>query len=209
MTKAMTNGASATSDAPTIELQRLERSELSIPIIGTTPLITHRWSEKALKEMADSQQGKTKVKKPPKDPEAEFNAARYRIDDRRDGLPAAAFKSAIVDAARYFDSITMVMLKQMLRVEGIGSGQLVEIVADAPTMREDAVRLPSGTSDLRYRPQYDPWGATIVVRYLPSQISPESIVALVDAAGIGGVGEWRPTAPKGKSGSFGTFEVVT
>ena len=31
--------------------------------------------------------------------------------------------------------------------------------------------------------------------------------ALVDAAGIGGVGEWRPTSPKSATGSYGTFRV--
>jgi hypothetical protein len=36
-------------------------------------------------------------------------------------------------------------------------------------------------------------------------LSAESVIAIVDAAGLGGVGEWRPS--KAKTGLYGTFEV--
>ena len=75
-------------------------------------------------------------------------------------------------------------------------------------MREDTVRVGMGTADLRYRAQYFPWSVDLVIEYPPSQISIESIVALVDAGGIGGVGEWRPSSPKGATGSYGTWSVA-
>ena len=64
---------------------------------------------------------------------------------------------------------------------------------------------PSGTADLRYRAEYFPWSADVYVNFVPSLLSPDSVLALVDAAGLGGIGEWRPS--KAKTGIFGTFRV--
>ena len=53
-----------------------------------------------------------------------------------------------------------------------------------------------------------PWTAELHVRCIGGQFDLDSIMSLVDAAGIGGVGEWRPTSPKSATGTFGTFEVI-
>lgn len=196
------------SDEATIELRRLERVVFEVPVQGTSPLIVNRWSEKAKKMMLEAQQTKARPKKDPKDPVANFEASRYRFDDGRDGFPATAFKAAIVHAARLFDGITQVQLKQTVIVIGEGADQLVPLEYDEITMREDTPRNASGVADLRYRAQYWPWRATLRVRTIGGQFDRGSILSLVDAAGIGGVGEWRPTAPKSATGTFGTFEVV-
>lgn len=194
-----------------IELQRLPRAYAEIPVTGITPLIAHRWSEKAKRMMLDAQQGRPTTKEP-KDPVADFEACRYRLDDGTDGFPATAFKTAVADAARHFDkSLTIVRVKASLFIEGVvckNGDELVPLLADPPTMREDMVRVGSGTADIRYRPQYWPWSAVLRIRYLPHLITEESLVALVDAAGNGGIGEWRPSSPKGKSGNYGRFEVA-
>lgn len=191
-----------------IDLQRIKRDTLTIRIVGTAPLIVHRFDEKAKTMMLEAQQTKTRAKKPPKDPVADFEASKYLLEDGRDGFPAVGFKAAIVGAVRLFDGLTMVQAKQMLRVLGDGGEQLVPLKLDGPpTMREDTVRVGMGTADLRYRAQYWPWAADLQIQFVPSQLSADSVVALVDAGGIGGVGEWRPSAPKGATGSYGTWEV--
>jgi hypothetical protein len=78
---------------------------------------------------------------------------------------------------------------------------------DEPIMREDAVRNQTGVVDLRYRPMFENWGATIKVEFIPSILSLDSVISIVDAAGIGGIGEWRPTAPK-SNGDYGRFRTV-
>jgi hypothetical protein len=203
------NGTQVTEEA-TIKLRRLERVTFEIPIQGTAPLIANRWSEKAKEIMLSAQQSSARTKKAPKDPVANFEAARYRFPDGRDGFPATAFKAAIVHAGRMFDGITQVALKQMVVVTGeqVGQEQLVPLDFGEVIMREDTVRNASGVADLRYRPQYAPWSATLKVKTIAGQFDIESLFALVDAAGIGGVGEWRPTAPKSATGTFGTFEVI-
>jgi hypothetical protein len=181
-----------------------------VPVRGKTPLIVNRWSEKAKAMMLQAQQTTARSKKDPKNPTELFEASRYRFPDGRDGFPATGFKASIVFAGRLFEGVTQVLLKQTIRVLGEGDDQLVELTfdEDALTMREDTPRNANGVADLRYRAQYWPWSATLHVETIGGQLDRGSIVSLVDAAGIGGIGEWRPTAPKSATGSYGTFEVA-
>jgi hypothetical protein len=185
---------------PEIQLKRLGRLQARIPIEGTAPLIQHRFSAKARQMMLDRMQG-TAAEREPKDPEALFEAAIYRLPGDRYGHPAVAFKDAIVGGARFYkgSKLTMTGLRIMIFVVGEGADSLTEIDGE-PKMREDPVRNATGVADLRYRPVYWPWRATLTINYIANQISLDSLVALVDAGGNVGVGEWRP--------EFGTFKVA-
>lgn len=205
----------ATSESLAVGLRRLERVVYVVRIEGTSPLIVNRWSEKAKAQMLSAQQSTARGKKEPKDPEALYEASRYRLTDGRDGFPATGFKASIVHAGRLFEGVTQVLLKQCIRVHGElvtqdgGYGdQIVPIEYDQITMREDTPRNATGVADLRYRAQYWPWRATLNVETIPNQVDRESLMSLVDAAGVGGIGEWRPTAPKSATGSYGTFQVI-
>jgi hypothetical protein len=206
------NGANGATDVmaedvavPMLHVSPLHLERLTVPIRGLTPLIVHRFDEKAKRMMLDTMQGKAKPKKAARDPESDYNASRYIIDDERDGFPAVAFKAAIVGAARMFDkSVTMAALKSLIFVHGEGPEMLVPVDGQR-TMREDYVRLGGTTTDLRYRAQYDNWKAELVVEFPGSQITAESVLALIEAGGFGGVGEWRPSAPKGLTGIYGRF----
>jgi hypothetical protein len=214
-TKATTTIEPTTPDevsAPAaIQLERLGWAVYHIPIVGVTSLITQRWSEKSRTQMLTKQQTKARAAKEPRDPEANFEAARYRLRDGSDGMPATAFKAAIVHAARLFSGVTQVALKQMLVVLGDGvdsrGDHIVRINYDELVMREDTPRNASGVADLRYRPMYSGWSTTLHIRVIRGQIDMSSLVALVEAAGAGGVGEWRPTSPKSATGSYGTFQI--
>lgn len=190
-----------------IQLERIGRQEMSIDVKGTAPLIVNRFSEKARQMMLDAQMGKTRTKKAPKDPEELYQASLFRLPDGGFGFPATGFKAAVVGAARYFDGITMTALKSGLFVMGEGPEQLVPING-TPEMREDNVRNASGVADIRFRGQFTEWSTTLRILYIPVLLTAESVVALVDAAGFGGVGEWRPNSPKSHTGMYGTFAVV-
>ena len=207
-----TNGTtSAEEQIGVVNVSPLRVTSVEIPIRGITPLIVHKWDPKARQMMLDAQQGKAKPKKPAKNPEAEYNAARYLLDGESDGFPAVGFKSAIVSAARLFDkSVTMTLLKTLIYVEGrpgIDPNDLLVPIIGERSMREDTVRVGMGTADLRYRPQYKNWSAVLRIQYPESQINFESVVALVEAGGFGGVGEWRPSSPKGLTGIYGRFVI--
>ena len=190
-----------------VELVRIKREQVDVTVKGTAPLIVHRFSEKAKAMMLDAQTSRTRMKKEPKDPEALYRESLYTLPDGGYGFPAVGFKASIVGAARYFEGITMTALKSGLFVRGEGPEQLIRITG-APQMREDSVRVGMGTADLRYRGMFPEWSAVLSVVYIPTMLTLDSVFALVDAGGLGGVGEWRPSAPKSYTGAYGTFEVV-
>lgn len=206
---AASNGSSAaaTTDVPTAELhiERIARETLIVPILGITPLIVHRFSEKAKQQMLDNMQGRKSPKKA-KDPEAEYKAAFYRMNDERPGMIAGAFKDATVGGARFYHAVKMTEIKSFLWFLGeIGNdGRMMVPIDGEPNMREDVVRVARGGTDLRYRPQFLQWKTNLTVTYPVSALTRESVLALIDAGGMGvGVGEWRPE----KGGEFGTYCV--
>lgn len=192
-------------------LQRINRETAVIEIHGTAPLIVHAWSEKARRMMLDSQMGK-KAPKIKKNPEADFNESRYLFaDGSGDGFPIMAFKAATVKGGgRVFGkAVKMTELRQNFTFLadgfGIDGAQLARLIGPPPVMREDMVRVGMGTADIRYRAEYRDWSAVLRIQFVPNLIDLGSVVALVDAGGTNGIGEWRPE----KNGSFGTYEVVS
>lgn len=187
-----------------VQLDKIERQTIAIDVKGTAPLISHRWDEKAKAMMLDAQMGKKNAREF-KDPDAQYLASLYTFPDGSAGFPVVAFKAATVGAARYFEKVAMTELRRSLFFHGEGPDQLVPIVGEH-VMREDTVRVGRGVADIRYRAMFPDWTATLNVTYLPSMLTLDSVLALVNAGGMGGVGEWRPS--KSDSGAFGTYEVV-
>lgn len=189
------------------QIDRIAAETIIVPIIGTAPLIMHRFSEKAKRKMLDAMRGK-KTPKENKDPEAEFKAAAYKLNGGY-GFPAVAFKAATVGAARFYpkNDVTMTGLRQFLFFDGeVGDDgmKLVKVEAEEPKMREDVVRVNRGGTDLRYRPEFWPWTANLTVTYVLSALTRNSVLSLIDAGGMGvGVGEWRPE----RKGDFGTYRI--
>jgi hypothetical protein len=201
-----------TTTPSTIDVQQIAKETMLVPIRGTAPLIVHRFSEKAKRQMLDAQQGR-KNKKEIRDPKADYEASFYTYTDpttgeKGYGFPVIAFKAATISAARLFDkSVTMVGLRQQLFARGIlgDDGQQLAIINGQPEMREDVVRLGMSGTDLRYRPVFNEWSTTLEITYIKSVLSRESVLSLIDAGGLTvGVGEWRPE----RKGDFGTYELA-
>lgn len=202
-----TNPAEAAESATGISISAIAIQTMLVPIIGTTPLIMHRFSEKAKRQMLDNAQGK-KSPKEPKDPDAEYEAAFYRFAGGGFGLPVTAFKQATIGAARFYgkNQVQMTSLKQFIFMNGeMGvDGQSLARVVGEPTMREDVVRVGRGGADLRYRPEFMPWSTMLRVTYVTSALTRDSVLSLIDAGGLGvGVGEWRPE----RDGDFGRYAI--
>lgn len=191
-----------------IVLRRLSDIEVAVPIVGVTPLIPHRWSEKSKKLMREKQQSARSVRAPrePKNPEQDAHDSCYWLEDGRPGMPAVAFKAAAVGACRFFEGLPMTRAKALFYIVGEGPEQLVPIKGTL-SVHEDTPRNADGTADLRYRTYISDWSATLTVRFIEDQISPDSIFALIDAGGRGGVGDWRPSSPKSHTGTYGQFRV--
>src|SRR5438046_3403129 len=140
-----------------IQIPVIEVAVLEIPLVGDSPLIMHKWSEKAKKEILDKQMKVAKKGRDAKDPEKDFEECIYYLDEKktRYGFPSVAFKCAAVSACRFTDGTKMTVARGAFHVEG----ELVEITGSEPKMREDMVRVGMGTADIRYRAEFSPWRA--------------------------------------------------
>lgn len=194
-------------------------SEHKIWLIGTSPLIVHAFPEKARKMMLDKQMKVAKGGRDARDPYEEVTAARYRLPDGRDGFPAVGFKAAAVTACTSLADITKVAARQAFRVKGLSMNTagvidgsfirtaLVPLIAGEPTIREDIARLsgPSRNAEVRYRPEFWPWGVELEVILNEQVISSGQLGTMFQAAGHGvGVGDYRPE----RDGDCGTFDIV-
>jgi hypothetical protein len=192
-------------DEAQVSIDRIASERILVPIIGTSPLITHRFSEKAKRQMLDAMQGR-KSPKQPKDPQAEYEAAFYRFKDDGFGFPCIAFKSATIGGARFYSNVTMASLRQFLFFNGeIGvDGQKLARIDGEPKLREDVVTVGRNGTDLRYRPEFAEWSTTLDVIYVTSALTRGSVLSLIDAGGLGvGIGEWRAE----RNGDFGGYKI--
>lgn len=185
---------------------------IEVPIVGTSPLILHKWSEKAIGMIKDKQAKKATGPRAAKNPEEEYNGARYISQEGWDGAQAVAFKAAMVGACRQTGkAISMAIAQRMFFVEAEGytadGTGLVRIIGE-PRLHEAMVRVGMGVADIRYRPIYMPWRATIRIRFNAGMISADQVVNLVQLAGLSeGVGEWRPSSPKSHTGTNGCWDI--
>jgi hypothetical protein len=205
-------GAAVPEGPAAILIPQLDVRVAHVPIEGITPLIMHKWSEKAVAMMLEKQQKKAKAPKEAKDPEECFRQATYTVTGGGYGFPAVGFKAAMVGACRRVPGLSMTLAKTVffVRSDSVGTGgeHLVRIKGPEPVMRRDMVRLESGVADIRFRPEFRDWSADLQVEYDASMVSEEQVVQLVELAGTwGGIGEWRPSAPKCATGSYGRFCV--
>lgn len=189
----------AAAQEPIVDLPAPDIRLLRLPVVGTSPLICHRWSEKAKGEMRAKQMKRAKTAKEAKDPEEDYRASLYEHPDGGYGFPSIAFKAAMVRAGTYQD-LKMTFLRGAFHV----LGELVPIEG-TPRSREDMVRVGQGVADIRYRGEFAQWSTLLPIRYNARVISAEQIANLAQEAGFAvGVGEWRPE----RDGNYGTFEVV-
>ena len=183
-----------------IEIPRINVKRLSVTLIGDSALISHKWSEKAKKQMLDKQMKVAKTAKEAKDPEQDYRDSLYEHPEGGYGFPCVAFKSAAVSACRFSDGIKMTEARGAFHV----IGELAKIEG-TPQMREDMVKIAMGTADIRYRGEFPTWRTTLTIAYNADALSDSQIVNLFNIGGFGvGVGEWRPE----KDGSYGRFHVA-
>ncbi len=185
-----------------IELPRPNIQVLDVTLVGDSPLIVHKWSEKAKKQIRDKQQKKAQAGREAKDPEQDFKDSLHLTPKGEYAFPVIGFKSAAVTACTSTGAITKVAARQSFHIDG----EFAILKGSEPRMREDMVKVGMGTADIRYRGEYWPWWTTVRIRFNANVMSAEQILNLLNTAGFGvGVGEWRPE----RDGQFGLFHVAT
>lgn len=183
-------------------------------IVGTAPLMIHKFSSPMRSRIKDAQTAKDKVKKArePKDYEAEFNGARYISGQGWDGMYAGAIRNAMIGAARYVDGLQMTKSKGLffVKAQGFDKDDGTPLVRIFGKVAHDTrpVRLESGVADLRNRPRYDQWYCDIEVDYDADAVSSTDVANLLHRAGVSvGLCEGRPASSNSFGIGFGTFTV--
>jgi len=204
-----------------VELKPVKVESFTITLVGDSPLLSHKWSEKAKRQILDAQMKRAKTGRETRNPVKDFVESLYwitpmpEIEDEADfekakkakarfGFPSTAFKQAAVSAG-----FRAGVLKN--KVETYGAfhidGDLV-MIKGLPTLHESMVRLSgiSGAADIRFRAEFKIWETSFTIRYNSAVTSPEILINLFNLGGFSvGVGEWRPE----KSGQHGMFHVKT
>lgn len=198
----------AKSEAKTFQIPAMNIRTFQVELIGTSPLICHKFGVKAEQEMLDKHMGKAKAAKEKKNPEQLFKDSIYWINEKKGecGFPASAFKAAAVRACSFVDGVSMTSAKGAFFVMA-STADLVAI-SGKPTIRQDIVRVGNFGNkkpDVRFRAEFIDWKVGLIVRHNANVLTAEQIVNLFDTAGFSvGVGDWRPE----KSGSNGMFKVL-
>lgn len=177
---------------------------MKMKIEGLSPLMMHKWSTKALRQMEEAHAGSTKTTKirEARDPEQEFKDSMYKHPAGGYGFPGASFKLAAVSACRQIEGISMTEARSLFIV----TNDLVKIKSPKPKMDSRPVRVSNGKADLRYRGVFWPWSTELTIRYNHGAITPEQIGHLLVLAGeCVGIGELRPE----KGDKYGRFTLAS
>lgn len=188
-----------------VVMQPLLIATMRAKIIGITPYLSNKMSDKDKQSMLDKQMGKGTEKNKIRNPKEEVENKIHRLDNGDVGIPIVAIKKAMVESAPYLE-----MEKKLVR-GGLfivaDEGNLVPlkykkmVVNEAITRDSGISRTPRTT----FRPEFREWSTEFTIKYNAKQVTPDQILNLLKVAGFHiGLGSWRPLT----DGNFGTFTVA-
>ncbi len=182
-----------------VEIIRNQVSSFAITIVGESPYIQNNFSQKAMEQMLAKHVGKT-IERGVKVPSQVLADAQILNMDGKVCIPPTAIKKAMLTASTLFKGLKKTHLRQGIFI----AAQSIPIEFKAMIPRLDMVRTSgmNRTPDVRFRPQFNDWKATFVIRY-GDVVSSDVVLNLLEGAGRVGIGEWRPE----KDGTFGCFRV--
>jgi hypothetical protein len=189
---------------------------LQFLIRGTSPYVQNKFSQKALEKIKETQQAgqvaRGKKVREPKDFQANFENAKYRMKDGSYGIPAPAFRNGLISACRL---VGFHMTKAKISLFVMADG--VDVTSHKPLVRldgepeyfEDYVRNESGVVDLRARPIWNEWEAKLHIRYDADQFNASDVANLLQRVGMQiGVGEGRYDSKNSAGMGWGCFEIA-
>lgn len=197
-----------------LEVPKQNLRSVDVRIVGTSELVVHKFSAKAIKQIEDIQNKVAKTRKK-RDPKQEYEDCFYKWvkgnldgddypkdwDGKSTGVPAIAIWKAMVTAVSQITGVTKVLARQAFRVDG----KVLKIQNAKPYMRTDHVRIGIKQTDVRYRPAYPAgWVVDVPITYDADVISLDQLLNLLERAGFGvGLCEHRPE----KDGNYGMFTL--
>lgn len=192
---------------------KIEIAEFTL--IGDSPFVQAKFSQKAKEQMrakhvAGSQSNKGK-KRDARDFDADYKGAMHLDAEGRHGIPAAAFRNAMIDACRLAGfKMTIARMSVFVIHDTVDAdeGTPLVFIDGKPERVEHAVRNQTGVVDLRVRPMWRTWKVRLRVRYEADQFTATDVANLLMRAGMSvGVGEGRPFSKDSNGMGWGTFRL--
>lgn len=194
-----------------ISVMEVTRGKIDVLLVGNTPLIFNRMSQKVQKELLMPKGKKNAAEKAGSlkhDPIAEFNDSIYKdFHETNETLlvfPTTAFKQSMSHAALDLPGSSKSQIGRLTNIDGhnvniFGSPQCLMSVVRSSDMNR--------TPDVRTRAIVPEWCCRITATYTKPIIKEQAVLNLLAAAGMNiGVGDYR--VQKG-SGSYGQFRLVS
>lgn len=201
--------AKVVKEKTAIEIQEIKMGRVRCNIVGTSPLIMHRFASKAWRELLFPSGRKNSAERAESlkhDPIGEFREAVYI--NRSEAEPALihfpnnAFSKALAAAAL---DIPGANKSQISRLTSIASTQVNFFGCPQVFMAMVRSSDMNHTPDVRSRPIFPEWACTIEIQFVSSLLKQNQVINLLAAAGvIVGLGDWRPQ----KGGNYGQFKIV-
>lgn len=191
-----------------VEIVEIQQDRIEFCVLGRSPLLLLKMSQKALHELLLPRGRKSAADKANSlkhEPYREFRDAPYQVPDGPTliAMPSVAFKKALAAVAVDIPGAAKAQISRLCHCEG----QWTHIYG-VPRMHMSVVRSAdmNRTPDVRTRCVIPEWAAHVVMTYTRPLLTHTTIARLFAAAGVvNGVGEWRPQ--KG-SGTYGQFDLV-
>jgi len=186
-------------------------------IKGTAPFVQLRFSQKAMgmmmDKMAAGSTSKGKKVREARDFDQDMMDAMHISTEGWVGIPASAFRQAIISACRLVGfKMTLAKLSVFIVADGfdaVDGVPLIKLDAGEPERSDMAVRNATGVADIRIRPMWREWGANVTVRYDADQFSLQDVTNLMSRVGAQvGIGEGRPDSKASAGLGWGTFKLV-
>lgn len=208
----------ATAEAIEIRPPNIQRLETTV--IGVSPLLICRFSQKAMeaieaKQAAGSTGKKAKgAARPARDFDADFEGARHISADGWDGVHAGAIRNGMIDACRLV-GFQMVLAKMSIFVDADGFDvvdgvPLLRIIGPEPEKNRMMGRNKDGSFDLRIRPMWRRWRLNLRLAYDGDQFKPSDVMNLLSRVGMQvGIGEGRPFSRNSPGMGMGLFRLAS
>ncbi len=199
------------AESTEISVMEINTGRMEIYIVGTTPIICNRMSEKAMRELLAPAGKKTAAEKSSTlkhHPLEEFRASPYVLpDDDSPTLIAGLstwFKRSMMSAALDMPGAKKTQIGRLTWVEGqrvpvYGVPQIFSAIVRSADMAR--------TPDVRTRCIIPQWACSVTICFVKPALREKSVLNLLAAAGMTiGVGDWRNE--KG-SANYGSYRLTT
>lgn len=185
--------------------------------VGTAPLVQNAFPAKSREQMRAKQAAgsvsRKGQKRAAKDFDLCYQQAQHISREGWNGIPAAAFRCALISACRLVGfKMTLAKLSLFVVADGfdrLDGTPLVKITKGKPHHVEHATRNESGVADIRARPMWDEWEFILTVTWDADQFTASDVANLLLRAGLQvGVQEGRPDSKNSSGMGWGTFQIA-